>query len=300
MSRVRTGLCATSRPTRGAAGLVLAAALGALGACGSDAGQGDVKFTAWGEDYIEQGIPAAAFPKDGWSVKYSRFLVVFRAITVADSAGAVAATMTTPHVFDMTQAGEKEITTFKGLEAKGWDRVSYQLGPTTSDAILAPGIADADEHLMLEAKAHLHVEAVATKGSVTKTLNWTFAAPTLFVECEGEQGGKKTLGVTVTSGGTQTVQLTIHGDHLFYDDLQAANAVPRFDAIAKADANADGEVTLDELAAVRLYAIDPRDGGYRTGAAANVNTLRDFVTALSRTVGHYRGEGECFAKSPLP
>jgi hypothetical protein len=271
-----------------------------LAACGSDAGRGDVKFTTWGEDYVEQGIPAAAFPKDGWSVKYSKFLVVFHAITVADSAGAVAAKLTTPRVFDLTKAGEKEITTFAGLEAKSWDRVSYQLGPMTSDAVLAPGIADADAQRMLAAKGHLHVEATVTKGSVTKTLHWTFAAPTLFVECEGEQGGKKTLGVTVTNGGTETVQLTLHGDHLFYDDLQATNAVPRFDAIAKADANADGEVTLDELAAVRLYAIDPGDGGYGTGAAANVNTLRDFVTALSRTVGHYRGEGECFAKSPLP
>lgn len=276
-----------------------AAALALLG-CGSDAGRGDVKFTTWGEDYVEQGIPAAAFPKDGWSVKYSKFLVVFHEITVADSAGAVAARLTTPHVFDMTRAGEKEIVTFAALEAKNWDRVSYQLGPMTSDAVVAAGIADADKQRMLAAKAHLHVEGVVTKGAISKRIDWTFAAPTLFVECEGEQGGKKTLGVTVTNGGTETVQLTTHGDHLFYDDLQAANATPRFDAIAKADADADGEVTLDELAAVRLYAIDPADGGYGTGAAANVNTLRDFVTALSRTVGHYRGEGECFAKSPLP
>ncbi len=279
--------------------LALASAL-ALAACGSDVGQGDVTFTTWGEDYIEQGIPAAAFPKDGWSVKYSKFLVVFHAITVADSAGVVAAELTTPHVFDLTRAGEKEIVTFSALAAKSWDRVSYQLGPMTGDAVLAPGVAAADAQLLLAAKAHLHVEGVVTKGSVTKTLNWTFAAPTLFVECEGEQDGKKTLGVTVTNGGTETVQLTIHGDHLFYDDLQATNAVPRFDAIAKADANADGEVTLDELAAVRLYEIDAADGGYGTGAAANVNTLRDFVTALSRTVGHYRGEGECFARAPLP
>jgi hypothetical protein len=284
----------------GSLSLAAAAALLALLGCGSDAGHGDVTFTTWGEDYVEQGIPAAAFPRDGWSVKYAKFLVVFRAITIADSAGAVAAKLTTPQVFDLTRAGEKEIVTFAALEAKNWDRVSYQLGPMTADAVLAPGTTDADRQLLLAARAHLHVEGVATKGALSKRIRWTFAAPTLLVECEGEQGGKKTLGVTVTNGGSETVQLTVHGDHLFYDDLQAANAVPRFDAIAKADADADGEVTLEELAAVRLYAIDPADGRYGTGAAANVNTLRDFVTALSRTVGHYRGEGECFAKSPLP
>lgn len=61
----------------------------------------------------------------------------------------------------------------------------------------------------------------------------------------------------------------------------------RFDALAAADANADGEVTLDELTAapldVRLY--DPSGLG-----AVNFGA---FVTALARTVGHFRGEGEC-------
>jgi hypothetical protein len=219
-------------------------------------------------------------------------------VTVADAAGAVAAELTTPKVFDMTRVGEKEIVTITGLEAKNWDRVSYQLGPMTADAQLAAGVSEADRQLLLAAGAHLHVEGTATKGAVTKSFRWTFANATYFDECEGEIDGKKTLGVLVTNGGTDTVQLTIHGDHLFYDDLQAATAVPRFDAIAKADANADGEITLDELTAIRLTTIDPNDGGYGTGAAGNVNTLGDFVRALSRTVGHYRGEGECFAKAP--
>ncbi len=102
----------------------------------------------------------------------------------------------------------------------------------------------------------------------------------------------------MTNGGTDEVQLTIHGDHLFYDDLQASNAKVRFTALSKADANGDSKLTLDELAAVRLTMIAAEDGTFGTGAAANVNTLRDFVTDLTRTVGHFRGEGECFAKDP--
>lgn len=288
------------RPLRSlACGALAALALAIVPACGSDdAGSGNVRFTTWGEDYIEQQIPASAFPKDGWSVKYSKFLVVFRAITVADTAGKVAAKLTTPKVFDMTKVGEKEIITFSGLEAKNWDHVSYQLGPMTADAELATGVTDADKQLLLSAGAHLHVEGTATKGTQSKSFDWTFAVPTLFDDCEGEIDGKKTVGVQVTNGGTDTVQLTIHGDHLFYDDLQATNAVPRFEAISKADANDDGKVTLAELDAVRLTSIDPANGAYGTGAAANVNNLGDFVRALSRTVGHYRGEGECFAKSP--
>jgi len=48
-------------------------------------------------------------------------------------------------------------------------------------------------------------------------------------------------------------------DHLYYDDLQAKDAQVRFGNIAAADADNDA--------------------------------------ALSPTIGHYRGEGECFASA---
>ena len=71
--------------------------------------------------------------------------------------------------------------------------------------------------------------------------------------------------------------------------------IPIEDAIAAADKagilGADGQVTLEELALVDLTELPPEQ--YGTGGASNVRTLRDFVTALVRTVGHYRGEGEC-------
>jgi hypothetical protein len=88
------------------------------------------------------------------------------------------------------------------------------------------------------------------------------------------------------------VQLTTHGDHLYYDRLQASpdpeiKTSLRFDTLAAADANDDGELTLEELNAaplnVRLY--DPSGLGAATHGA--------FVTSLARTVGHFRGEGEC-------
>jgi hypothetical protein len=36
---------------------------------------------------------------------------------------------------------------------------------------------------------------------------------------------------------------------------------------------------------------------YGTGTVGNVKTLNDFVTALVRTLGHFRGEGECVTAS---
>jgi TonB family protein len=92
------------------------------------------------------------------------------------------------------------------------------------------------------------------------------------------------------------VELTVHGDHLFYDDLQSEEAVLRFQALADADANQDGDITLAELDAVPLYTVPLSNGSYGTGALGNVNTLGDYERTLSRTIGHYRGEGSCNSK----
>lgn len=275
--------------------------VGALGCSTSDSttGKGSASFNAWGEEYIEQGIPAEDF-EDKWSVKYSKFLIVIRDVKVADAQGAVAGAMAKPRVYDMVKPGVKPVVRFNGIGARAWTHVSYQIGPISADAELGDGATEADKKLLLDAGASVYVEGIVTKEAVTKSFAWTFTNSTLYDRCEGDKDGKVTEGVVVTNGGTDDVQLTIHGDHFFYDDLQADNAKLRFTALAKADANADNKLTLDELAAVRLTAVAKEDGAYGTGAAANVNNLRDFVVALSRTLGHFRGEGECFAKDPAP
>jgi len=284
----------------GAFAFVSLASLTIAGCSSSDdpsgsAGKGTAAFTTWGEDFIETEIPATVFV-DGWSVKYAKYLVTFREITVADKSGAVAAKMPKGKVFDMTKKGIKSIITFPNIDAKNWDHVSYQVGPPSADADLGDGVVEADRALLVTNNASVHVEGTATKGAVAKTFEWDFGAGTLFDRCEGEKDGKKSEGVVITNGGTDEVQLTIHGDHLFYDDLQATNAKVRWEAISLADADADGKITLDELDKVKLVSIPAEQGGYGTGAADGINTLKDFVTALSHTIGHYRGEGECFAK----
>jgi hypothetical protein len=258
-----------------------------LVACGS--GQGNVTFTTYGENFIEKEIPATAFT-DGWTVRYSKFLVKLGELKVAKHNGDVGADRAEARVFDMHKPGPVEVAAFTDLPADEWDEVQYAIGPWP-DA--TAGNADAaDVELMKSQGFSVYVEGTTTKGAQTKRFRWGFNTNTIYEHCENPDIGK---GVTVPSGGTETVQLTVHGDHLFFDDLQSADAKMRFDAIAAADklgiAGADGEVTLDELAAVDLTSL-PSDE-YGTGGAANVRNLRDFVTALVRTVGHYRGEGEC-------
>lgn len=284
-------------------GFVSVLALGILlvsitGCNDSDNGKGTVTFTTWGEEFIEDGLPSEAF-LDYWSVKYSKFLVVYNHVTIADDNGDIVAKLEHPLVFDVTRkaTGRPKALASYELDAKAWPKLSYQVGPITADAL--PGeLATADDVALLQSdQASVHVEGTATSPTgIQKTFNWSFSPATLFEGCHGMQDGKEVEGVLVTNGGTQEVELTVHGDHMFYDDLQSEEGGPRFQAYADADANGDGAVTLAEMDAVPLYTIPVEKGTYGTGALGNVNTLGQYVRTLARTIGHYRGEGSCNSK----
>ncbi|MET0594666.1 MAG: hypothetical protein ABW133_18340 [Polyangiaceae bacterium] len=267
----------------------------AIAGCGdADEGMGNVSFSTWGEEYIEQEIPAADV-EDAWTIHYEKFLVNLGHIVLADEGGKVAE-MAGTKIFDHTKAGTKPVIAFDGLPARALTHVSYEILPA-NDASEAVDMGDVDKALMVSNGYSIYVEATATKGSESKKYKWGFKTATLYDRCKGELGGKETDGVVVTNGGTDQPELTIHGDHLYYDDLQAKEAKVRFDNIAAADADRDNVITMEELIKVKLAAIPAANGPYGTGSAAGINDLGAFVTALSRTVGHFRGEGECFASA---
>lgn len=263
----------------------------------SSDGVGTARFTTWGEAYIEREIPSADV-EDGWTIRYDRFLVVIADVSVGSRGAAPAAKMAGSKLFDMHAPGEKSVVDFTSLPAKAHDHVSYMIKPATQDTALADGATEADKQAMIAGGFSVYVEAKASKGTETIAFRWGFRTSTLYDDCVGAIAGKETEGSVVTNGGTDTIQLTIHGDHLYYDDLQAKEAKLRFDAIASADTSPkDGVVTLDELATVKLAEIPKERGPYGTGSAAGVGDLRQFVEALSRTIGHFRGEGECLASA---
>jgi hypothetical protein len=267
--------------------IVTALLFSTLTACG---GVGQLSLTAWGEDFIEQELPATNF-EDGFSVKYTKFLVVLKDFTLATKTGKQGPSQSGALVVDLTKPGPIELQAFTELEAIKWDEVSYGLGPAAS-ATGVGAVSAADVETMKSTGSALWVEGTLSKGGTTKSFSWKFATDTHFSSCTSPDYGE---GVTVPTGGTVTVELTIHGDHLWYDDLQSPDAKLRGTAIAGADANADGVITQQELAAVQLTSLPL--GQYGTGGASNVKTLDDFVRELGRTVGHFRGEGECVARA---
>jgi hypothetical protein len=197
---------------------VFSLALVALAGCGSG-GEGTVEVTAYGEPFIEEGIPASAVD-DGWALTFRRFAVTVREVSVGGTPIAAQAPV------DLAAASSG---------------AGHRLG-----AAQVPAGEHTDAGFTL---ARIEVEGVATKGAAQKTLSWVFDQATRYTDCE--------TTTRVEDAGTATFQVTVHADHLLYDSLVAEEPKLRFQPLADADADGDGAITQAELAGTDIGAYDP-------------------------------------------
>ena len=253
---------------------VLAIAGLILCACdGAEAGEGTLRVTAWGEGFIEEGIPADAFV-DGWSVTFDTFLGSLSEID-AEEAG-----LEGTHVLDLSKSSAGAGQELGPLTVAAGRRpiLSWSLAPATSDAVT--DIDDKVLDAMVGANASIWARGTARRGDEVKTFDWALDTRSRYVECD--------TGVSLAAGETQDAVLTVHADHLFYDDLDAEDPGVAFDLIAAADMDLDGAITLDELRAQSLSG----QTRYQVGGR-DIDDLHGFIVEKARTVGHINGEGHC-------
>ncbi|MCB9778558.1 MAG: hypothetical protein H6742_08360 [Alphaproteobacteria bacterium] len=220
-------------------------------------GGGTWVVDTWGEDYIETGIPADTF-EDGCSVVFTTFEVEIAQADLIDGDDEVAGSVPTGR-FDLVEPGP-QVVGETVVTAKHYDTARFAIAPVDGDSVRVAG--------------------ALTCGAASVDFDWSFDASTTY-ECEPAE-------LTVPAGGEAGTQLTVHGDHLFYDGLENDDAVVRGQAIVDADGDADGVVTLAELQAVDVAPL-----GYSVGQFSEVTDLGAFVEHLSRTIGHVDGEGHC-------
>jgi hypothetical protein len=263
------------------------------------------------EDTITNGIPAASGTgegfADGWSLAYERFYVSVGAVQItATNEGSVTAPpiATGDRVFDLRATGPHEFFTVTDVAARRYDQVSYRSAPVSSATTFEDTIPAADRDAMQGSSTW--ITAVATRGSERIRIDWKFREGFEFHDCEGPPN-RPGLGTVVASGGTSTLHLSIHGDHWYWQTLGVEGSPVRFDPIAHADStagpyrgNADGEVTLDELAAVLLADVPAEDGVFDP-AGRPVSTIAGFMRETTGTNGHIDGDGVCASRSvPAP
>jgi hypothetical protein len=271
------------------ASLVIGAVMAAVSCGPVAAGSGSIDAQVWGEDFVTQGIPASEFA-DGWGVQFTKFLVHVSGVRFAATGGPSYELPGPGRVWDLKLATTPiSLGMIPRVEARRLDRVQFELSATAMES-LAGNASEADVAVMRTGRYAMYVEGTATHPTRgMRSFRWGFSGSTRFTGCQDDA---RMPGLVVTSGSAPTrAQVTVHADHLFYDGLQNPDARLRFDAIAAADRDGNGAVTLEELAMVDLTSLPT--GQYQTGSARGVNTLRDFVTALTTTVGHWNGEGHC-------
>ncbi|MCB9792055.1 MAG: hypothetical protein H6741_04955 [Alphaproteobacteria bacterium] len=210
--------------------------------------------TTWGEDYIEEGIPAEAFA-DGCELRFDRFAVNITEASLLDGNGVVGEAPEA--LVDLTLPG-----------------------PHTLGEVEVPAGTYAEARFVISGGPAVEAAGLLTCGARSASFDWRFDTDTTYL-CAPE-------GLTLAAGGAGATELTVHGDHLFYDDLVSPDAEVRGEALLDADADADGDLTLEELAEVPVAPL-----GYGVGPYSEVSDLRGFVTHLTRTLGHVDGEGHC-------
>ncbi len=105
-------------------------------------------------------------------------------------------------------------------------------------------------------------------------------------------------GFSIPAGGTQTVAISIHGDHIFFNGFPGADesAITRLAQwLADCDLDLDGTVSQEELAAVAPSDLAEIDERFALGGSpvTPLRTMEDYVRAQLQTQAHFQGEGEC-------
>lgn len=254
----------------------------------ADDENGTVFLSTWGEEFIERGIPREEF-EDRYEVEFDTFLITLGDLDARGTAGELRDERT--WLVDLTTPGPHDLALHAVANGE-YGEVSYRVRPIDADTIVHGSATEEARERMLEGPYSILVEGSAYSSGKSFAFSWAFDTSTLYQRCRQVIDEETTVfGFSVGTGKMTTLELTIHGDHLFYDDLAADDAGLRFEAFAAADADEDGQITLEELAAVPL--IDLPADLYGTGNYSDVNDLAAYVRALTTTLGHFNGEGHC-------
>ncbi len=280
--------------------IVLAACpLVLLTACGDDSsgGPGTVRISLQAEVTIADGLskgPDEENTKD-YGVTYTKFLVAIGNVQLGRSQSGRQLSDPTVYVADLKQVGDQgvEMVKFENVEAGRWDQFGFETPAAAAGARSLAGLGDADLTKMIENGWTHWIEGTvqADSGPVRFTLQ--SAAPTLFDQC----GINGKLGLVAVADGTQSSNITIHGDHLWFNSFPTGDegTVERRAAwMVAVDKDHDGNVTPQDLASVSATEVFTTQLGYRLdGAPIPIHNALDFVRAQLATQGHFEGEGEC-------
>lgn len=242
---------------------------------------GSLTVELWGENFIEQGIPVAEFV-DGYAIVFDKFLIALDGVTVAKSPGAaLAATFAPQRIWDLTQRGPFVLGTAP-VTVGAYKNTGYAIRKATATAT-AGNAVEADVAFMKQNQYSVYVTGTASKDGQSWSFTYGFSTDTIYESCNS------TGAVNENVGGK--IQLTIHGDHLFYDSAVSETPSLRFDDMVLADAQANNDLAISAEDLVQ-YPLLPLTH-YRVPDDSGIDNMWLYLAHMTRTLGHIDGEGHC-------
>jgi len=241
---------------------------------------------------------------DGWSIGFDRVLVsIGRASLDGDGCSVY------------SEAGYGRVLNLIGAPAAQKISESYALGScdfgfgitnAAADSLLGVGATAADLAYLRTAGTDryagpsgisMFIAGRAKKAGRQLTFGWAFRGRARYVECQNTVDGAVKRGLSLVQDGDVAVDVTMHAEALFAENLDDPSSALRFDAIASADAlgNCDGDVSLDELSLVSLTDLQSGNsyGEGDAGVMAWTN-LEDFVyLGAAPGVARFEDTGKC-------
>ncbi|MBI5534905.1 MAG: hypothetical protein HY898_19415 [Deltaproteobacteria bacterium] len=293
---------------------------------------GKLLMTASPSPAVEQGVTTV----DGWLLTFQRVTLGIGRVSLGDGCNSYSEARY-DRILDVTKGSGQKISEQYGI---GVCDVRFRVNVPATDAVLGAGMTEADRAVMrtpgtdlyaTDAGVTIWIEATASREGVTKTLRWLFRQPYRYESCGVKIDGQIAAGVNLVGSENQTFDIGVAAERLFRDDIQEATAALRFDPFAAADANNDGQITLEELGKVELSKIrglgpygldaDAGDGGDAhveagkadagdmdsgdmdagdmdagDGGPRGITTLQDYVyNVLMPTLPRFRDTGSCVA-----
>ena len=233
---------------------------------------------------------------DGWQIDFERLLVGLGNVDLEGASCNKYSEARYSRLFDFTiEAEPQKVGLAYGL---GDCRLEIGIRPPSDDAAHGVGITSADVETMRREvldpwvdepeRTSVYVVGTASRDGEQKRFEWSFRERYNMENCQPGENGE--LGSDLDIAGDDDLQMTVilHGEELFRAS-DAADAPLRFDELAAADADLDGEVTLvelDELDAPPLQ--DPEED-----EDAEVSVAKLIYETLVERMARFAGGGVC-------
>jgi hypothetical protein len=301
--------------------IALLTALPCVMGCG-DGDTGSLQVFVQAEESVTGGIEPGTGPEniaDGWTATYDEFLVTVGNVRAARADTGATLSDVSTFVLDLKKVpvGGYVISNTDNVASGQWYQFGFDMPSATAETPVLEPTSPMDKDLLIQGGSSLYVAGAIDNANGKScppgdpdpakcvaaphvTFRWALPAATSFDDCATLDG---TAGFAVPTGVTTHVEITIHGDHWFFNSITAGvEIVTRYGQyIADCDLNHDGETTLDELKQVPAADVFPSPKYNLSGSFSGpIMTAYDYVLAQARTIGDFQNYGECPTRKILP